>query len=92
MSSANQLYKKSGSNLGFKEWLRREQLKGSLDIHQDSYMNMVGDDDVPPVVDYNLSAAAQNAQCIVESRSAMFKGIAAGLVAGFLISKYIIKK
>ena len=30
MTSANQLYKASGSELGFKEWLKREQLKGAL--------------------------------------------------------------
>jgi hypothetical protein len=42
MSSANKLYKTSGSDLPFKEWLRREQLKGKLDIHNDTYLNMVG--------------------------------------------------
>ena len=30
MHSANQLYKNSGSELTFKEWLKREQLKGTL--------------------------------------------------------------
>ena len=88
MSSANQLYKTSGSKLGFKEWLRREQLKGSLDVHQDSYMNMVGDNDILPVDNSNVIDATKND----ESKTAMLKGIAVGLVAGFLISKYIIKK
>ena len=88
MSSANQLYKKSGSNLGFKEWLRREQLKGSLDVHQDSYMNMVGDNDILPVDNSNVIVATKDDQY----RTIMFKGIVVGLVGGFLISKYIIKK
>ena len=30
MTSANQMFKESGSNLPFKEWLKREQLKGKL--------------------------------------------------------------
>ena len=42
MSSANKLYKTSGSDLPFKEWLRREQLKGNLDVHHDSFLNMRG--------------------------------------------------
>lgn len=46
MSSANKLYKTSGSELPFKEWLRREQLKGNLDVHHDSFLNMRGSRDV----------------------------------------------
>tara|TARA_R100000742_G_C4181590_1_gene16538 strand:- start:199 stop:528 length:330 start_codon:yes stop_codon:yes gene_type:complete len=42
MSSANKLYKTSGSELPFKEWLRREQLKGKLDVHNDTFLNMIG--------------------------------------------------
>lgn len=34
MYSANQLYKNSGSELTFKEWLKREQLKGTLQKEQ----------------------------------------------------------
>ena len=41
MSSANKLYKSSGSELPFKEWLRREQLKGKLDVHHDKFLNSV---------------------------------------------------
>tara|TARA_Y100000356_G_C11242686_1_gene281924 strand:- start:1002 stop:1343 length:342 start_codon:yes stop_codon:yes gene_type:complete len=42
IKSANQLYKNSGSNLNFKEWLRREQLKGKLEVHQDKFFNVDG--------------------------------------------------
>jgi hypothetical protein len=31
MLSANQVYKNSNTELPFKEWLKREQLKGKLD-------------------------------------------------------------
>ena len=54
MISANKLYKESASDLPFKEWLRREQLKGNLDIHQDNYLNMVGEDDALPENDEDV--------------------------------------
>jgi hypothetical protein len=53
MLSANQLYKNSGSELPFKEWLKREQLKGTLQREQtvrvepkpekDKFLNADGD-------------------------------------------------
>ena len=42
MSSANQLYKSSGSTLPFKEWLKREQLKGSLKVEKKEFVNATG--------------------------------------------------
>lgn len=39
MQSANQVYKQSGSDLPFKEWLKREQLRGKLDVHEDQFYN-----------------------------------------------------
>jgi len=39
MTSANQMFKDSGSNLPFKEWLKREQLKGKLAVHEDKFLN-----------------------------------------------------
>ena len=45
MESANQLYKSSGSKLAFKEWLKREQLKGKLEVHEDKYLNANGQRD-----------------------------------------------
>ena len=46
MQSANQLYKESGSELNFKEWLRREQLKGKLEVHQDKFLNIDGEGEI----------------------------------------------
>ena len=34
MISANQKYKQSGTSKSFKEWLKDEQKKGELDIHE----------------------------------------------------------
>jgi hypothetical protein len=45
MSSANQVYKQSGTELPFKEWLKREQLRGKLDVHEDQFFNADGGDD-----------------------------------------------
>ena len=45
MSSANQVYKQSGAELPFKEWLKREQLRGKLDVHEDQFFNADGGDD-----------------------------------------------
>jgi len=45
MTSANKLFKQSGSELPFKEWLKREQLRGKLDVHEDQFFNAGGDDD-----------------------------------------------
>ena len=41
MISANKIYKESKSKLPFKEWLKREQLKGTMQIH-DNYVNAAG--------------------------------------------------
>lgn len=41
MISANKLYKDSKSNLPFKEWLKREQIKGTMNVHND-YVNANG--------------------------------------------------
>jgi hypothetical protein len=43
MVSANKLYKQSGTDLPFKEWLKREQLRGKLDVHEDQFLNADGD-------------------------------------------------
>ena len=50
MESANQLYKSSGSKLAFKEWLKREQLKGKLEVHEDKYLNANVDGGTPECV------------------------------------------
>tara|TARA_R100001369_G_scaffold92256_2_gene136464 strand:- start:1863 stop:2132 length:270 start_codon:yes stop_codon:yes gene_type:complete len=44
MITANQLYKSSGSQLDFKEWLKREQLKGNLNVNtKKQFLNADGD-------------------------------------------------
>ena len=62
MSSANKLYKTSGSDLPFKEWLRREQLKGKLDVHNDTFLNMVGSrvPDSNPLFDNDIYTGDDN--------------------------------
>tara|TARA_R100001244_G_scaffold132247_1_gene107689 strand:+ start:635 stop:865 length:231 start_codon:yes stop_codon:yes gene_type:complete len=58
MTSANQLYKESGAELPFKEWLKREQLRGKLDVHEDHFLNAGGDDDdkEPSAMDWVIPA------------------------------------
>ena len=41
MTSANKSYKESKSSLPFKEWLKREQIKGNLKVH-DTFVNANG--------------------------------------------------
>ena len=41
MISANKIYKESKSKLPFKEWLKREQIKGTMEVHDD-YVNANG--------------------------------------------------
>lgn len=40
--SANQKYKQSKTRMPFKQWLKEEQSKGQLDIHEDSSFNAIG--------------------------------------------------
>tara|TARA_R100000951_G_scaffold111482_1_gene110559 strand:+ start:26 stop:289 length:264 start_codon:yes stop_codon:yes gene_type:complete len=44
MISANKIYKESKSKLPFKEWLKREQIKGTMQIHN-NYVNANGSQD-----------------------------------------------
>lgn len=43
--SANQRYKNSGTKKSFKEWLKDEQMKGLLEVHEggDDFVNADGD-------------------------------------------------
>ena len=93
MISANKLYKESVSNLPFKEWLRREQLKGNLDIHQDNYLNMVGEDDALPENDQDVQEDLMPPMMSVKeaNRNRNF-ALVIGVVGGMLISKYLFKK
>lgn len=83
MISANKQYKESGSNLPFKEWLKREQLKGNLEVHKDKFLNADGDDniaDTPPMITKEEANKNRNFALVI------------GVVAGMLISKYVFKK
>jgi hypothetical protein len=42
MKSANQLYKESGSDLPFKEWLQTQQQRGRLANHREQKLNADG--------------------------------------------------
>lgn len=43
MTSANKIYKASGSKLSFKEWLKREQIKGTMKVEDKKrYVNANG--------------------------------------------------
>jgi len=54
MTSANQTYKQSGSELPFKEWLKREQLRGKLDVHEDQFHNATGSANEASPVNFGL--------------------------------------
>lgn len=78
MTSANQMFKDSGSNLPFKEWLKREQLKGKLAVHEDKFLNASaysradGDDD--------------------KKENTWLVPSLIGFALGFALSHYVIKK
>jgi len=42
MKSANQMYKESGSELPFKEWLQAQQRRGALADHREQKLNADG--------------------------------------------------
>ena len=86
MSSANKLFKESGSDLPFKEWLKREQLKGNLDVHKDKFLNADGDDDTP------AELTPENSILITTATKNKTAAFIIGVVAGMLISKYVFKK
>ena len=46
MLSANQLYKKSKTDLTFKQWLKDTQSQGVLDNHQEPMFNANGDEEI----------------------------------------------
>jgi hypothetical protein len=52
--SANQRYKQSGTTKSFKEWLKDEQMKGQLEVHEkEGFINANGED--KPVLKKGLS-------------------------------------
>jgi len=56
--SANQRYKQSGTTKSFKEWLKDEQIKGELEVHQkEDFINANGE--VKPKLNKGLSRNAK---------------------------------
>ena len=83
METANQLYKSSQSPLPFKEWLKREQIKGKLETHQKQYINANGDDDVQVTSDIQPNDD--------KSKHKFLFGLALGIGATLLIQKLLKK-
>ncbi len=103
MTSANQLYKASGSELGFKEWLKREQLKGALNKSDSKkeFVNATGSSRTEAVGDTLLEEAEEALQILLkkseEQQKAKFRrgvlvGIVVGVAAKFAFDKYYKKK
>ena len=89
MMSANQLYKSSGSTLPFKEWLKREQLKGALkDGSKKEFLNADGDDD--EVIEDEVTLVALDVTA--HDRAILIKGILIGAVLGYGIKYYMDKR
>lgn len=79
MISANKIYKESKSKLPFKEWLKREQIKGTMEVHDD-YVNANGSQD-----DENKDKGCG-------SSTPMWMPTLAGLVVGGAIVYFLLKK
>ena len=79
MTSANQMFKDSGSNLPFKEWLKREQLKGKLAVHEDKFLNASA---------YRRADGDENG----DKENTWLVPAMIGLALGFALSHYVIKK
>ena len=78
MTSANQMFKDSGSNLPFKEWLKREQLKGKLAVHEDKFLNASA---------YSLADGDDD-----KKENTWLVPSLIGFALGFALSHYVIKK
>ena len=88
MMTANQLYKSSGSELTFKEWLKREQIKGNLNVEEKKeFLNAGGNPRQVPTDAELLEEAeralqVQLAQSEEENRAKFRRGILIGIVIG----------
>ena len=103
MTSANQLYKASGSELGFKEWLKREQLKGALNKSDSKkeFVNATGT--VKEVltdaelleeaeVEFKVQLKKSEEQQKAKFRRGVLIGVVVGVAAKFAFDKYYKKK
>ena len=95
MSSANQLYKASGSNLPFKEWLKREQLKGSLKIEKKEFVNATGasrSDVEDEMIQAQPNQAAYDFHHKDKWKNGVFVGVVLGVVGKVLFDKFYKRK
>jgi len=92
MVSANQYYKNSNSNLPFKEWLKREQLKGKLEIHDNKFLNADGDDIEATQSEQTDVVTENSISCRPLMRAARGRGLIFGLVVGYAICHFIKNK
>ena len=86
-ASANKLFKQSGSDLPFKEWLKREQLKGALDNHESKFFNADGDDDTD-----TGAAHIQATTCDCKVVTKVIGALVIGTVIGYGVSIYLNKR
>ena len=99
METANQLYRSSQSPLPFKEWLKREQIKGKLKIHQKEYINANGneEEEIEMLDDTQLNDEAyllnngynDNSKNLLPNK--FLFGLALGIGATLLIQKLLKK-
>lgn len=95
MSSANQLYKSSGSTLPFKEWLKREQLKGSLKVEKKEFVNATGSsrsDGEDEMIQVQASLAAYDMHHKDKYKKGLFVGVVVGVVGKILFDKFYKRK
>ena len=79
MTSANQMFKDANSNLPFKEWLKREQLKGKLAVHEDKFLNA------------SAYTRADGGNGDTDENTWLIPAMI-GFALGFALSHYVIKK
>ena len=89
METANQLYKSSHSPLPFKEWLKRDQIKGKLKTNIKEYINANGDEEIENETETN----EQDSPTPKKDNSAMkfLFGLTLGIGATLLIQKLLKK-
>ena len=96
MSSANQLYKASGSNLPFKEWLKREQLKGSLKVKEKEFVNATGstrsdieEEQAQLIMQQDLIS---DKEAKAKFRNGLLFGVVLGVVGKIIFDKFYTRK
>ena len=84
MMTANQLYKASGSELAFKEWLKREQIKGNLEVEdKKEFLNAGGNArDIVYIPEEGQTQAEMEAIIAAEKSQKFRNGVLIGIVIG----------